>query len=166
MAKKINVTVPDQFYSELKKQAKLEGTTMAGFIRLQCQKGFNCKIKYKPIRIMDEDEKLDVICSTRITKAEYQIIQEKAEVAGLTVSRYLASSALGKEINVIKIDGQEEIKEISHLLSKLGTNLNQLAMLSHQGKIKTISLDETEEGVKKSWRLLNLLIQKINIKKA
>lgn len=163
MAKKINITVPEQFYSELKKQAKLEGTTMAGFVRLQCQKGFNCKIK--PIRIMDEDEKLDVICSTRITKAEYQIIQEKAEVAGLTVSRYLASSALGKEINVIKIDGQEEIKEISHLLSKMGANLNQLTILSHQGKIKTISLDETEAGVKKIWQLLDLLMQKIKADK-
>ena len=163
MAKKINVTVPDQFYSELKKQAKLEGTTMAGFIRLQCQKGFNYKVKYQPVRIIDE--KLDVICSTRITKAEYQIIQEKSEEAGLTVSRYLAKAALGKKISVIKIDGQDEIKEISHLLSKMGANLNQLTILSHQGKIKTISLDETEAGVKKIWQLLDLLMQKIKADK-
>lgn len=40
----------------------------------------------------------------------------------------------------------DDIKEISHQLSKIGNNLNQLIVLAHQGKINEVGLKKTREA--------------------
>lgn len=57
-------------------------------------------------------------------------IKKKAKSANMTFSNYVITTALNNEI--IVIDG---IKDFTHQFLKIGTNLNQLTMLCHQGEI-------------------------------
>ncbi|HAQ40687.1 MAG TPA: plasmid mobilization relaxosome protein MobC, partial [Clostridiales bacterium] len=66
-------------------------------------------------------------------------------------------SALGKEI--IIIDG---LPEIVSQLKKIGNNLNQLTMLSHQGAINTVKLDETEESLTAIYWKINELTKVVD----
>ncbi len=76
----------------------------------------------------------------RVSEKDLDTIKNKAKKAKMTVTEYITQSALGKEI--IIIDG---LTEIVSQLKKIGNNLNQLTMLSHQGVINTVNLNETEE---------------------
>ena len=92
----------------------------------------------------------------RISEEEYSKIVMKAKKAGMTLSRYVALSALGNKIT--SIDG---LANVEKQLIKIGTNLNQAVMLCHQGKITTLSLESTREGLKDIWRYLNSLTEGI-----
>jgi hypothetical protein len=78
----------------------------------------------------------------RISEKDLDTIKKKSKKAKLTVTEYITKSALGKEIVVI--DG---LPEIVSQLKKIGNNLNQLTMLSHQDLVNTVKLDETEESL-------------------
>ena len=78
----------------------------------------------------------------RISSKDLKKIQAKAKKSKMTVTDYITQTALGKEI--MNIDG---LPEIVSQLKKIGNNLNQLTMLSHQGVINTVNLDETEESL-------------------
>lgn len=92
----------------------------------------------------------------RVTEKEYNKIAKKAKRAGMTVSRYIALSALGNTIT--SIDG---LPDVEKQLIKIGTNLNQAVMLCHQGRITTLALESTREELKKTWQCLNLLTEGI-----
>lgn len=91
----------------------------------------------------------------RVTSKELEKIQDKAKKANMKLSEYMRYTSLNKEIIVIN-DLREFIKE----LRGIGTNLNQLTMLCHQGKITCLNIAETREKVNEIWRLLNLLMGK------
>ena len=76
----------------------------------------------------------------RITEKDLNTIKQKAQKAKMTVTEYITQSALDKEITII--DG---LSEIVTQLKKIGNNLNQLTMLSHQEIIKEVNLHETEQ---------------------
>lgn len=65
-----------------------------------------------------------------MTEEEIEFIRRKSQKANMTFSNYVISSAFNNEIVII--DG---IKDFTHQLSKVGTNLNQLTILCHQGKV-------------------------------
>ena len=65
----------------------------------------------------------------RISSADLKKIKSQAKRAKLTVTDYLTVCALGKEITVI--DGLDSV--LSELKAQ-GRNLNQLTILSHQGR--------------------------------
>lgn len=75
----------------------------------------------------------------------------------MTVTDYITKSALGKEI--IIIDG---LPEIVSQLKKIGNNLNQLTMLSYQGVINTVNLDETEESLTAIYWKINELTKVVD----
>ena len=85
----------------------------------------------------------------RMTEDEVEQIKKKAKKANMTFSNYVISSALNKEIVVI--DG---IKDFTHQLSKVGTNLNQLTMLCHQGKINCLGINSVNKMLKEIWAKL------------
>ncbi len=95
------------------------------------------------------------IVKFRVTPEEYEIILEKAQKANMNLSRYLSFSALEKDIVVF-----EDLKEFTHQLSKVGTNLNQIAILAHQGRITCVDVGEVKKVVKDIWQSLTLLMQK------
>ena len=77
------------------------------------------------------------IITTRMTPADKKAITQRAKAAGMTVTDYLTTCALGKEI--VRIDG------LDGLLSELkaqGKNLNQLTTLANMGRLTVLRGDE------------------------
>jgi len=73
----------------------------------------------------------------RVSSADLKKIKAQAKRAKLTVTDYLISCALGKEITVI--DGLDGV--LSELKAQ-GRNLNQLVILSHMGKNYPSQIDK------------------------
>ena len=98
----------------------------------------------------------DYIFSIRIEKANLDKIRDNAQKANMTTTAYLINRAL-KDDKIIIL---EDLKPLCHELRKIGTNLNQLTMLAHQGRISCVNLTELSEEVKSLWQLLNLLTER------
>lgn len=90
--------------------------------------------------------KRNVQTNIRMTEDEIEQIKKKAKKANMTFSNYVIASALNKDIVVI--DG---IKDFTHQLSKVGTNINQLTMLCHQGKITCPDINSVSKMLKEIW---------------
>lgn len=93
--------------------------------------------------------KRNVQTNIRMTEDEIEQIKKRAKKANMTFSNYVIASAFNKEIVVI--DG---IKDFTHQLSKVGTNLNQLTMLCHQGKINCPDINSVNKMLKEIWEYL------------
>ena len=93
----------------------------------------------------------------RVSEKDLDTIKNKAKKAKMTVTDYITQSALGKEIVVI--DG---LPQIITELKRIGNNLNQLTMLSHQGVINTVNLDETEESLTAIYWKINELTKAVD----
>ncbi len=85
----------------------------------------------------------------RVSEKDKQAIEKNAELAKLSVGEYLIRAGLDDSI-VIVLDG----KEIVHHLSKIGTNLNQLTILVHQGRVTCPDIEGVNQTLKKVLRLL------------
>lgn len=73
----------------------------------------------------------------RVSERDLNQIRIKAKRARMTVTDYLVTSALGKEIVVIdSVDG------LITQMKAVGKNLNQLTTLAHMGRIQAVRLDE------------------------
>ncbi len=83
-----------------------------------------------------EKRKTEII-TARMTPGIKDIIQHLAERAGMTVTDYIITCALGKEI--VRVDGLDEI--LSELKSQ-GRNLNQLTALANMGHLKILQSQE------------------------
>lgn len=76
----------------------------------------------------------------RCTDDEYQRIHNKAEQHKLSLSDFVLRSALDKKIVVA--DG---LDEVARQQKSIGRNLNQIAMLAHEGRLRSVRLDELLE---------------------
>ena len=76
----------------------------------------------------------------RCTEDEYIRIHNKAERHKLPLSDFILRSALGKKIVVA-----EGLSEVVKQQKAIGRNLNQIAMLSHEGRLHSVRLDELIE---------------------
>ena len=85
----------------------------------------------------------------RVSDTMDALIREKAKSAGMSITDYIILCAINKKI--INYDG---LKELTTQVKKLGNNVNQLLILSRQGKIKTVNLTATQEELKKIYDLL------------
>ena len=92
----------------------------------------------------------------RIEKSDLDKIRENAQKANMTTTAYLINRALNDDQIVIL----EDLKPMCHELRKIGTNLNQLTMLSHQGRVSCVNLTALSEEVMKLWQPLNLLTER------
>lgn len=82
-------------------------------------------------------QKKTAIITARMTPADKREIEKRAKRAKMTVTEYLTTCGLGKEI--VEINGLEEV--LSELKAQ-GRNLNQLTTLANMGKIKTVHCDD------------------------
>ena len=82
-------------------------------------------------------KKKTAIITARMTPQTKPEIQHRAKQAGMTVTDYLVTCALGKEI--IQVNGLDEI--LSELKAQ-GRNLNQLTTLANMGRIQFLRSDE------------------------
>ncbi|MDE6433712.1 MAG: plasmid mobilization relaxosome protein MobC [Lachnospiraceae bacterium] len=79
----------------------------------------------------------------RISEEEMVFYESQAKEAGCSVSEYVRRSANGN--NVIIVPG---MKEVARQIAKLGVNINQLATLAHQGRIKEVDLFACNDTLK------------------
>ncbi|WP_243141163.1 plasmid mobilization protein [Alkaliphilus pronyensis] len=92
----------------------------------------------------------------RVTDTEHRQIERKAKKAKMNMSQYVSLQALERDIIIY-----EGLKEHTHQLSKLGTNLNQALILAHQGKLNTIDIQPIKKEIHEIWQLLNSLTEGI-----
>ena len=86
----------------------------------------------------------------RVSESELLRIDKMAAKAKMNRSKFLITAALNNHIIVI-----EDGKEIARQLAKIGSNINGLKILAHQGKINIVYLDRFAEEVKAVWQLLS-----------
>jgi len=91
----------------------------------------------------------------RATETQLKIIKNKAEKAKMSLTDYLISTALQKEINVI-----EDLKPLLHELKSIGRNLNQLTTLANMGRLREINLIEMTEALEKNYEAIHALIRR------
>ena len=77
------------------------------------------------------------IITARMTPADKKAIYQRAKAAGMTVTDYLTTCALGKEI--IRMDGLDDL--LSELKAQ-GRNLNQLTTLANMGRLSVLRGDD------------------------
>ena len=82
-------------------------------------------------------KKKTAIITARMTPQTKAETQHRAKQAGMTVTDYLVTCALDKEI--IQVNGLDEI--LSELKAQ-GRNLNQLTTLANMGRIQFLRSDE------------------------
>ena len=82
-------------------------------------------------------QKKTAIITARMTPADKKAITPRAKAAGMTVTDYLTTCALGKEI--IRIDGLDDL--LSELKAQ-GRNLNQLTTLANMGRLSILCRDD------------------------
>ena len=76
----------------------------------------------------------------RCTDDEYERIHSKAQRNKLALSDFVLRSAMDKKI--IVADGLDEVAKQQ---KAIGRNLNQIAMLAHEGRLHSVRLDELIE---------------------
>ena len=82
-------------------------------------------------------QKKTAIITARMTPSIKGVIYHLADRAGMTVTDYIITCALGKEI--VRVDGLDEI--LSELKAQ-GRNLNQLTTLANMGRLTVLRGDE------------------------
>ena len=92
----------------------------------------------------------------RVSSTDLSKIKARAKKAKLTVTDYLVTSALDKEIVVI--DG---VELLIGQMKAAGRNLNQLTTLAHMGRIQAVRLDEVLETFGDIASALNKLTQEV-----
>ena len=73
-----------------------------------------------------------------VTVEHAETIRRKAASAGMDLTKYLTTCAVGTEI--VHIDG---INDFTRALKQQGTNLNQLTTLANMGRISSANIGDT-----------------------
>ena len=81
--------------------------------------------------------KKTAIITARMTPEDKQKIEQRAANAGMTVTDYLTTCALGKKI--VRVDGLDKI--LAELKAQ-GRNLNQLTTLANMGRLTVLRGDD------------------------
>ena len=87
----------------------------------------------------------------RVSDTLDALIRKKAADAGMSITDYIILCAIDKK--VINYDG---LRELTSQVKKLGNNVNQLLILSRQGRISTVNLTATQEELKRIYELLSV----------
>lgn len=91
----------------------------------------------------------------RISEDADKAIREKAKAAQMSITDYVITAATHKEI--VDFNG---LSEVITQLKRLGNNLNQLLILSRQGRIHTVNLSEMQVELKRIYELLASVLRR------
>ena len=129
---------------------------------------------------MNREKKTVEIC-VRVTPAEKKELQEKADAAHLSLSRYMVKSASDR-----KMLQTENIAKLIYEIRKIGINVNQIAHVANEQrfilqsdlvslnrhmdavieitkKILKAAYDEKEANIKTLERKIDKLMERVNI---
>ena len=96
------------------------------------------------------------IITARMTPADKKAIHQRARAAGMTVTDYLTTCALGKEI--VRVDGLDDL--LSELKAQ-GRNLNQLTTLANMGRIPVLRGDALVQEYTQLCNAVSALVQEV-----
>lgn len=88
----------------------------------------------------------------RVTPEQYGSIAARAETAQMSVGAYVRAAAMRHK--VVVVDG---LKELTHELKGIGRNLNQLTILTNEGRITSVGLGETMRALENNYIALSEL---------
>ena len=91
-----------------------------------------------------------------MTPADKKAIRQRARAVGMTVTDYLTTCALGKEI--VRIDGLDDL--LSELKAQ-GRNLNQLTTLANMGRITVLRGEDLVQEYTRLCDSLGTLIREV-----
>lgn len=92
--------------------------------------------------------------SIRISNADWQQAHDNAEQANMSLTEYVTTCCLGKQIVVI--DGLDEVIRQQKVI---GRNLNQLTTLANMGKVKAVYLKELTDAYAQVSSLLSDILK-------
>ena len=96
------------------------------------------------------------IITARMTPADKKAIHQRARAAGMTVTDYLTTCALDKEI--VRVDGLDDL--LSELKAQ-GRSLNQLTTLANMGRIIVLRGDDLVHEYTRLCDTLGMLIREV-----
>ncbi len=96
------------------------------------------------------------IITARMTPADKKAIRQRAKAAGITVTDYLTTCALGKEI--VRVEGLDDL--LSELKAQ-GRNLNQLTTLANMGRISVLRGDDLVSEYTRLCDTLGALVREV-----
>lgn len=111
------------------------------------------------IDIKDKETKSERI-NLHLTPTAKSIIEDKASALGMNMTAYLTASAIVNDVYVI--GDKETFNELVYQVKKIGSNINQLRMLSQLGRIECVSLQECTDELDNIRKALNTIIRKAN----
>ncbi len=83
----------------------------------------------------------DKMFAMRISTADYDLIHNKAQLSGMTMTDFFTLSALGKEIIVMN-----GLDAVTIQMKAIGKNPNQLTVLCNMGRITCPDLTKTKRS--------------------
>jgi hypothetical protein len=101
-------------------------------------------------------DKKSAIITARMTAADKEKIQRKAAQARMTVTDYLTTCALGKEI--VRVEG---LNDVLPELKAQGRNLNQLTTLANMGRLTILRGDDLVEGYANLCEQLRRIVKEV-----
>ena len=96
------------------------------------------------------------IITARMTPADKKAIRQRAKAAGMTVTDYLTTCALGT--GIVRVEGLDDL--LSELKAQ-GRNLNQLTTLANMGRITILRGDDLFSEYTRLCDLLGALVLKV-----
>lgn len=97
-------------------------------------------------------EKKERRVSVRMTDEQYKAIESKANTAQMSVATYIRAAALRHKVKVV-----EGLPEITHELKGIGRNINQVVMLAHQDRVRTVCMEDTVTALAQIYSKLSKL---------
>ena len=91
----------------------------------------------------------------RVTEGDAELIHRNAKSAGMDLTKYLTTCAVGKEI--VHINGFDDC---ARALRRQGANLNQLITLANMGRISSVNVGETYELYLEIQKLLKEVLER------
>ena len=96
------------------------------------------------------------IITARMTLADKKAIHQRVKAAGMTVTDYLTTCALNKQL--VRVDGLDDL--LSELKAQ-GRNLNRLTTLANIGRLAVLRGDDLIDGYTKLFDALVELIREV-----
>ena len=109
---------------------------------------------------MSDKRHREIMVKFRTTPEEYELIQQKAELAGFqNLSAYIRKMAI--DGYVIKLD-LPELREMISLLRRSSNNLNQIAKrVNSTDRIYAEDMEDMMRQQQELWQCANLILRKL-----
>lgn len=111
------------------------------------------------IDIKDKETKSERI-NLHLTPTAKSIIADKASALDMNMTAYITACAIVNDVYVI--GDKETFNELVYQVKKIGSNINQLRMLSQLGRIECVDLSDCTDELDNIRKILNTIIRKAN----